>query len=57
MQPVKRQTILAGATIMMVASLLSRLLGWVRDRAIGHFWGATAHTDAYWAAFMVPDLL
>ena len=57
MQPVKRQTILAGATIMMVASLLSRLLGWVRDRAIGHFWGNTTHTDAYWSAFMVPDLL
>ena len=41
----------------MVAALLSRLLGWVRDRAIGHFWGSTTHTDAYWAAFMVPDLL
>jgi putative peptidoglycan lipid II flippase len=54
---VKRQTILTGATIMMVAALLSRLLGWVRDRAIGHFWGSTTHTDAYWAAFMVPDLL
>jgi len=54
---VKRQTIVAGASIMMVAALLSRLLGWVRDRAIGHFWGSTTHTDAYWAAFMVPDLL
>jgi putative peptidoglycan lipid II flippase len=54
---VKRQTIIAGASIMMVAALLSRLLGWVRDRAIGHFWGSTTHTDAYWAAFMVPDLL
>ncbi len=41
----------------MVAALLSRLLGWVRDRAIGHFWGTGAHADAYWAAFMVPDLL
>jgi putative peptidoglycan lipid II flippase len=54
---VKRQTIIAGASIMMVAALLSRLLGWVRDRAIGHFWGSTGHTDAYWAAFNVPDLL
>jgi putative peptidoglycan lipid II flippase len=54
---VKRQTIVAGASIMMVASLLSRLLGWVRDRAIGHFWGSTSHTDAFWAAFNVPDLL
>jgi putative peptidoglycan lipid II flippase len=54
---VKRQTILAGASIMAVAALLSRILGWVRDRAIGHFWGRTPHTEAYWAAFMVPDLL
>ncbi len=42
---------------MLVAALMSRLLGWVRDRSIGHFWGNTTHTDAYWAAFMVPDLL
>jgi len=41
----------------MVAALLSRILGWVRDRAIGHFWGRTPHTDAFWAAFMAPDLL
>jgi putative peptidoglycan lipid II flippase len=42
---------------MAIAALLSRVLGWVRDRAIGHFWGRTPHTEAYWAAFMVPDLL
>ena len=53
----KRQTILAGASIMAVAALLSRVLGWVRDRAIGHFWGRTLHTEAYWAAFMPSDLL
>jgi putative peptidoglycan lipid II flippase len=54
---VKRQTIVAGATNMMVATILSRLLGWARDKGIAHFWGSTPHTDAYWAAFMVPDLL
>ncbi len=53
----KRQTIIAGAGIMSAAALLSRLLGWVRDHEIGRFWGNSAHTDAYWAAFMVPDLL
>jgi len=57
MREMKPQTILAGASIMSVAALLSRLLGWVRDRAIGHYWGSTPHTEAYWAAFMVPDLL
>lgn len=53
----KRQTILAGASIMFVAALLSRILGYVRDWAIGHFWGTTGHTDTFWAAFGVPDLL
>jgi putative peptidoglycan lipid II flippase len=58
---VKRQTILAGASIMMVATLLSRLLGYVREAAMAHFWGnnklTAPHTDAFWAAFGVPDLL
>jgi putative peptidoglycan lipid II flippase len=53
----RRQSITLGASIMMAAALLSRILGWVRDHAIGHYWGNTSHTDAYWAAFMVPDLL
>ncbi len=53
----KRQTIIAGASIMMVASLLSRLLGYVREKSIGYYWGASAQTDPFWAAFMVPDLL
>ncbi len=53
----KRQTILAGAGIMAAAAFLSRILGWVRDRQIGHYWGSGPHTEAYWAAFMVPDLL
>lgn len=42
---------------MAVAALLSRILGWVRDRAIGHFWGRTPHTEAYWAAYLPSDLL
>jgi len=42
---------------MAVAALLSRILGWVRDYSIGHFWGTTGHADAFWAAFGVPDLL
>jgi len=53
----KKQTILAGAGIMAVAALLSRVLGWVRDHEIGRYWGSTLHTDAYWAAYMVPDFL
>lgn len=42
---------------MMAATIGSRLLGWVRDWGIGHYFGVTSHTDAYWAAFNVTDLL
>jgi len=42
---------------MAVAALLSRILGWVRDWSIGRFWGTTGHTDTFWAAFGVPDVL
>ena len=37
--------------------LLSRVLGLVRDRVLAHQIGATAATDAYGAAFLVPDIL
>jgi putative peptidoglycan lipid II flippase len=53
----KRQTIIAGASIMMVAALLSRVLGYVREKTIGYYWGVGPQADPFWAAFMVPDLL
>ena len=51
------QSVLRGAGIMMAATVASRVLGWVRDRGIGHYFGHTRHTDAYWSAFNVPDIL
>jgi putative peptidoglycan lipid II flippase len=54
----KRQTVLAGAGIMMGATILSRLLGLVREGAMGYYWDPKSpHTNAFWAAFGVPDLL
>ncbi len=45
------------STLMMVAVLLSRVLGLVRDRVIAAKFGQGFETDAYNAAFTVPDLL
>jgi putative peptidoglycan lipid II flippase len=42
---------------MMVTVLASRLLGVLRDAIISHYFGRSATTDAYQAAFTVPDLL
>ena len=43
--------------LMMVTVLLSRLLGVARDAIISHYFGRGPQTDAYNAAFTVPDLL
>ncbi len=49
---------IAGASgIMMIAVLLSRILGLIRDRVIAMKFGQGWETDAYNAAFTVPDLL
>jgi len=42
---------------MMAATAASRVLGYVRDKTIAYRFGSTSHTDAYWAAFQIPDLL
>jgi putative peptidoglycan lipid II flippase len=49
---------LTAAAILLAASMvLSRLLGLIRDRVLAYQIGATAETDAYGAAFLVPDIL
>jgi putative peptidoglycan lipid II flippase len=41
---------------MLVATLLSRLLGLARDVVVSNYFGVSAFTDAYKAAFTLPDL-
>ncbi|MBO8142730.1 MAG: murein biosynthesis integral membrane protein MurJ [Firmicutes bacterium] len=45
----------AGAVMFLI--LLSRLLGFVRERAIADVFGLTWETDAFRAAFNIPDLM
>ncbi len=42
---------------MMGALLLSRILGFVREWTVAHQMGSNATTDAYYAAFMLPEFL
>ncbi|MBN1494652.1 murein biosynthesis integral membrane protein MurJ [Candidatus Peregrinibacteria bacterium] len=43
--------------ILMFASVLSYAAGMLRDRTLSHVFGATRLTDAYNAAFLIPDFL
>lgn len=46
------------ATLLLSASiLLSRILGFAREAAVAYLHGATPATDAYYAAFTLPDLM
>ena len=47
----------APGSIVTLAFLASRMLGWVRVVVLGNLFGATAELDAYYAAFRIPDLV
>lgn len=51
------QRVAKAAGIMMVAMLLSRVLGFVREQIMTAQFGKGYITDAYFAAFTIPDLL
>jgi putative peptidoglycan lipid II flippase len=47
----------AAALLLAASVLLSRVLGYARDLLLANLAGAGAQTDAYFIAFLVPDLL
>lgn len=47
----------AAALLLAASVLLSRLLGYGREALLAYRVGAGASTDAYYAAFQIPDLL
>jgi putative peptidoglycan lipid II flippase len=49
--------IIQSTGIVMAGVLLSRILGFLRDWTVAHQIGANAITDAYFAAFTIPDFL
>lgn len=51
------KTIIGAAAIIGVFSLLSRVVGFVRDRILAGEFGAGDTLDIYYAAFKIPDLL
>ena len=51
------KSVTGAALLIGATTLLSRLVGIVRDRTFAHFFGASAVMDAYYAAFKIPDLI
>ncbi|OUM95144.1 MAG: murein biosynthesis integral membrane protein MurJ [Firmicutes bacterium ZCTH02-B6] len=51
------RTVARNAGIVMLLILISRLLGFIRERAIADVFGLSWETDAFRAAFNIPDLM
>ena len=45
------------AGLMSVATLISRMLGYVKDMILAGFFGATVMADTFFVAFRIPNLL
>ena len=45
------------AALVAAGILLSRIIGLVRERVFGYYFGVTAEADAFRAAFRIPNLL
>lgn len=53
----EQKSVKIAALIMIVAVLLSRFLGLIRDRLLAGTFGASIDLDIYYAAFRMPDLI
>ena len=52
-----KQRMGAAALLLAVSTILSRLMGLVRDKVISWQFGAGSEADMYFAAFVVPDMI
>lgn len=51
------KTVMGGAILISVFSVLSKILGLIRDRMLASNFGAGQILDSYFAAFRVPDFI
>jgi putative peptidoglycan lipid II flippase len=52
-----KKQITKAAGVMSMATLISRVLGYVRDMIFALYFGATGTSDTFFAAFRIPNLL
>ncbi|MBZ5567155.1 MAG: murein biosynthesis integral membrane protein MurJ [Acidobacteriia bacterium] len=57
LRPSHQHSVFSATLLLMAAVMLSRVIGYVREAYIAYAFGAGAQTDAYVAAFTLPDWL
>jgi len=53
----EKEKITKAAGVVGASTLLSRIFGFARDIILAAFFGAGLHSDAFIAAFRIPNLL
>lgn len=53
----EKRNIAKAAGILGSATMLSRIMGMVRDMVVSRLFGAGLATDAFFAAFQIPNML
>lgn len=56
-RPLHGHTVFTATLLLMISAFLSRIIGLVRDKYIAWLFGAGLQTDAYNAAFRLPELI
>ncbi|MHB1936460.1 MAG: murein biosynthesis integral membrane protein MurJ [Acidobacteriaceae bacterium] len=57
LRPSHEHTAFSAMLLLMVSTLLSRVIGLVRSKVIAYLFGAGTLTDAYNAAFQLPEMM
>ena len=53
----RQKGLLKSAGVIGAATMVSRVLGYIRDMILAHLFGAEMATDAFFVAFKIPNLL
>ncbi|PJE09027.1 MAG: murein biosynthesis integral membrane protein MurJ [Legionella sp.] len=53
----KRQSLLRSTSLVSLMTLISRMVGFVRDMVIAQLFGAQAGMDAFYVAFRIPNFM
>ena len=57
LRPRHRHSVLSATVLLMASTFLSGVMGLVRSKYIAYLFGASVATDAYNAAFQLPDMI
>lgn len=55
--PTKRQSLLRSTSLVSMMTLISRIMGFVRDMILARTFGAHAGMDAFYIAFKIPNFM